>query len=70
MTHDELIDDLIAHRKLWGADQSARMLGVSRTYLSDVIAGRRMRPEKAKPDPILTALRLRRVVTYEPMEPE
>ena len=63
MTHDELINMLDTRRACYGAEQAAANLGVSRTYLSDVIAGRRAPGPK-----ILTALGLRRVVTYEPME--
>ena len=68
MTHDDLIAELIDHRERFPGDEGARMLGVSRSHLAGVISGRKMRPVKAKPDPILTALGLRRVVRYEPVE--
>ena len=65
MMHDELIVMLDTRRACYGAKQAATNLGISPQYLSDVIAGRRAPGAK-----ILTALGLRRVVTYEPMEAE
>ena len=64
MMHDELIV-MLDTRRADGAKQAATNLGISPQYLSDVIAGRRAPGAK-----ILTALGLRRVVTYEPMEAE
>ena len=51
-------------RALW-EQRDPRLSKISASYLSDVTLGR-----KAAGPKILTALRLRRVVTYEPMEPE
>ena len=65
MTEDQVRDKVRKLISVSGGNATAvaRELGVSASYLHDFMDGRRMPGRK-----ILSALGLRRVVTYEPME--
>jgi len=64
LTHDELISLLKTEAKKAGSQKNyAEVLGISAQYFGDVIKGRREPGEK-----LLSALGLKRVVTFEPEE--
>jgi DNA-binding transcriptional regulator YdaS (Cro superfamily) len=62
MTHDTLVRRLLARCAKSSQKAFALQLGISPSYLSDVIAGRR------EPGPaVLSALGVERIVRYRPL---